>query len=110
MMNNPQQMRRFVFVRDRGICRSCGKDCYPPDAISRQIVIDEIMHALHKGETALAMVKRRLGDWQVDHKEPLFLADGNIWYWSLENTQTLCPECHVIKTKEDSLRLTKDHS
>lgn len=42
--------------------------------------------------------------WQHDHIRPLIEANGDITFWQLDNIQTLCHRCHVIKGKEDNAR------
>ena len=40
-------------------------------------------------------------EWQVDHKEPLFLAEKDLSYWAKENLSLLCKPCHARKTVVD---------
>lgn len=46
----------------------------------------------------------RQGHFEVDHKKPLFEADGDPTYWQLPNLVLLCPACHKRKTLDDMVR------
>jgi len=93
IMNSPQDARRFVFLRDRGICAHCGTDCSPNGQEDARDIIQRLM----LGERV-----KRLGKWQLDHMRPLFAADGNPQMWQLANMQTLCETCHIVKGVEDN--------
>lgn len=66
----PTATRRAVRKRDKGVCAQCGVQC------------------TDKGTTK----------WHMDHIVPLIEAQGDIKYWRLPNLQTLCTDCHKIKT------------
>jgi 5-methylcytosine-specific restriction endonuclease McrA len=103
IMNNPQQARRMVFVRDRGYCCDCGKDCFNGSEAKRQETVNIILHGSVSG-MALDVRAMPLGTWEVDHDIPLWVAPsmGNPpELWMLPNMRTRCPECHKIKTKAD---------
>lgn len=72
IMNRPRDARAYVWEHFKGTCQHCMKASWA------------------YGET-----------WEVDHKEPLFLAAGNLSYWAKENLQLLCSACHKIKSKAD---------
>lgn len=74
VMNNPDEARRHVFLREKGTCEKCGKK------------------SLH------------MKDFQVDHVKPLFEANGDLSYYGEENMQLLCYDCHLEKTKSDMIR------
>ena len=75
LLTRQSHAKRAVKKRDKGICKDCGKFC------------------------------RYRHEWQLDHEKPLIEANGNVWYWSLENLATRCVECHKKKTiKENKLR------
>jgi 5-methylcytosine-specific restriction endonuclease McrA len=42
--------------------------------------------------------------WQHDHRRPLVEANGDLSYWQLDNIQTLCTACHIVKGREDNAR------
>jgi 5-methylcytosine-specific restriction endonuclease McrA len=102
IMNSPRDARRFVFVRDRGICKDCGKNCAPdngnPATVAR--IIEQIMSP-PPGQTHKQLPPLRLGLWELDHVIPLSQAKGRPECFQLGNMQTLCPKCHVAKTKAD---------
>lgn len=78
MLTRQSYVKREVKKRDKGICAKCGTQC------------------------------RYKNEWDLDHAKPLIEANGNLWYWSLENLQTLCKKCHKIKTaSENSARRIK---
>ncbi len=76
IMSDPQEARRFVFQRDKGVCALC--QC----------------------------VDARLnGDWDVDHIVPLAEAPREHQFWGPSNLQTLCRNnCHQEKTAEENSR------
>lgn len=93
IMNSPKDARRFVFLRDRGICGKCNYDCSPRGATHSQEIVSKLMQGFDV---------RKLGNWELDHIVPLFAAQGNPDCWKLPNMMTLCRPCHVIKTKADN--------
>lgn len=76
----PSATRRAVWKRDNGKCASCGTMC----------------------------TKSGLTKWHMDHITPLIEANGNLDFWRMANLQTLCVQCHNIKTsKEATARAVK---
>lgn len=70
----PKETRKEVYRRDKGICRSCGKKC-----------------------------ARKYRDvWHLDHIKPLIEAQGDLEYWKMDNLQTLCQDCHKLKTATEA--------
>lgn len=69
--NSATKARQFVFKRESGTCQECG------------------------------CKSRKLTDFQVDHIVPLFEANGELRYYTSENMQLLCIECHRKKTAID---------
>lgn len=70
--------RRDVFARDGGHCAECG-------------VVDP--------------------KWAHDHQRPLWqarLSDNPGWFWSLENSQSLCTAHHAVKTKIEAKMRAKE--
>lgn len=92
IMNSPQDARRFVFIRDRGMCARCGVDCSPRGQEHARQIVSKLMQGYEI---------RKLGLWELDHIVPLFAADGNPDMWKLPNLQSLCPPCHLAKGRED---------
>ena len=41
------------------------------------------------------------GDFEADHIKPLYESFGDLAYFSTENVQLICTECHKKKTKGD---------
>jgi 5-methylcytosine-specific restriction endonuclease McrA len=71
-----REARRHVWLRDRGKCKSCGKQC-----TRRGWDLDHIKPLLEqKG------LKENELDWT---------------YYGLDNMQTLCRPCHREKTNKD---------
>lgn len=106
IMNNPQQARRFVFVRDRGVCRDCGTDCFTLGETKRYDTVKLILEGSMSG-VVIAATALPLGTWELDHIIPLWMAPhlGNPPHlWKLGNMATLCPACHVTKTKSDEVK------
>lgn len=108
IMNSPRDARRFVFVRDRGLCRSCGANCQPdgsdPQAVAN--IIEQIMSP--PGETMSTRFHKpmNLGQWELDHIFPLSEAErvgSPLELWTMSNMATLCHDCHVEKTKLDRI-------
>lgn len=98
IMNSPQDARKFVFVRDRGICVRCNMDCSPRGQDHASEIVQKIMQGYDV---------RKLGKWQLDHITPLFASQGNPDVWKIGNMQTLCGPCHTIKSQEDNQRYSE---
>lgn len=82
--------RNALLLRDRGVCASCGTACVHWQAGS------EHMHFHRQCRLSTNVLA-----WEADHIFPLAIAPMDMWYWGLENLQTLCEPCHKIKTKRD---------
>ena len=75
-----REARRHVWLRDRGKCNGCGKQC-----TRRGWDLDHIKPLMEqKG------IKANKLDWS---------------YYELNNMQTLCRPCHKKKTKQDMKKL-----
>lgn len=73
--------RRDVFARDGGVCAECGGDSAPCKI------------------------------WHHDHERPLWqaaFATDPAWFWSLENSQTLCTLHHDRKTRREATMRAKE--
>ena len=71
LINRPREMRRHVFIRDKGVCQECG------------------------------FFRPSIRDFEADHILPLFDAFGDLRYWEPTNVHLKCKDCHKEKTKED---------
>jgi hypothetical protein len=75
IMSSPSDARRYLWKREQGVCQGCGKDTWKYDE-----------------------------SWEVDHRKPLFEANGDLSYWHPDNLQLLCWTCHGNKTKAEATR------
>ena len=90
-------LRSQLFLRDKGICASCGLDTltlrrrlYDLRDEDRVRVGEEYGYTPHSS--------RSLSLWEADHVVPVFRGGG---LSGLSNFQTLCTPCHRKKTRED---------
>ena len=83
--------RRALWERDKGVCRQCGLDTLAKALSERP----EWYHAHLKLGVSTSKY------WQADHVVALINAERDLKFWTLENLQTLCTECHKKKTKQD---------
>lgn len=84
----PEFVRRKLLIRDRGVCRACGKNVFAGTVFER-LPLEKLVH-------------RRTGHlWQADHI--VEVADGG-GECDLDNYQTLCTEDHKRKTAEFAAR------
>lgn len=77
LRSRPMYARRFIWERDQGKCAKCDTE-----------------------------VKRRYGDWDLDHIVPLI--DGGSH--GPENMQILCKPCHKVKTSQEAKERAKRKS
>lgn len=117
----PEIARAAVYIRDSGVCALCGTDgtSYPAtyDGRGYQVQLDKGW--LFERCLLVAEGKRLklngtlppLGNWQADHVIPLWCLDEerakSLVYWGLDNLQTLCPDCHAIKTEREAAQRAK---
>lgn len=99
IMTSPQEARLFVFVRDRGVCSGCGKDCFGGTEEQRRQTVEAIM-TRPPGSGPLRLP---LGRWELDHVEPLSTESRDPRKWQLGNMSSLCKDCHAAKTKKDRI-------
>jgi len=108
----------FYFSAKKGSCRFCGEIIFNDNGEIRTRAnwhtkcVTEYKIIYWPAKTALEVKKRDKGicascgnktkDWQVDHIKPLIEANGQLEYWLMDNLQTLCIECHKIKTISES--------
>jgi len=98
----PNETRKAVFARDKGICVKCGLDTCDP--VHHRDLIEK--HGWQNHTDAWLrhwLSSRRSGAgirWQADHIVELKDCERDITMWSLGNLQTLCTACHLHKSTE----------
>ena len=75
--------------------------------MSRPQVARKEIEKRDKGRCRKCGKKCRKDEWQADHVLPLHTANGDLGFWQLDNLQTLCVQCHAIKTKEENVKRTE---
>lgn len=102
----------------RGTCRFCGEAIIENGKVNgrkhwHQACADTWTIMNNPADARKAVLKRdrytcqdcghqdRFGQFEVDHREPLFEAKGNPVYWQLPNLVLLCVPCHQVKTQVD---------
>lgn len=101
----PDVAASAVFKRDHGVCANCKLDT---DTLRKQFykawartdVTTKEPSKLIKQYPWMRLWKRRF--WEVDHIKPLWMSNGDIAYFHLDNLQTLCEPCHEAKSKLDT--------
>jgi 5-methylcytosine-specific restriction endonuclease McrA len=106
---------------DRGTCRFCGEPIIENGKVNgrkhwHQPCAD-IWKIMNNPADARTHVTRREnftcqdcgwhhpnGQFEVDHVEPLYEANGDPRYWQPGNLALLCVDCHKSKTKQDMIR------
>ena len=105
----------------RGTCRFCGDDIIEAGKINRRkhwhTACGELWRLMNNPADARDHVlkrdkrtcqgcgaKGRTVKFEIDHKLPLFEANGDLGYWKPDNLVTLCRTCHVEKTRTDMSR------
>jgi|SRR5581483_1871664 5-methylcytosine-specific restriction protein A len=103
LRSQPAYLREQVFLRDRGICASCGVDTV---AAARRI-------RFTRGANRQALLQHwglrtrsRKSLWDADHIVPVSEGGGQC---DLANMRTLCLRCHRVATAElrERIRRTK---
>lgn len=101
--------REQVFLRDHGVCQSCGLDTEKLKSLLYR-VRDQ------KGEAAylelLAFYRKKTGYhfsidkhlWEMDHRIPVAQGGGSC---DTTNLTTLCVPCHRLKTRRERRRKRK---
>lgn len=124
IVTDPAYAKRMVFERDQGVCAVCGvdtkeikkkmdllrssaerpkRDDETGDQFTTFIFQAQVDLLKYEMELAIDRVKnpnRHL--WEADHKQALCKSNGEIKFFILDNIQTLCVPCHVIKSKQDT--------
>ncbi len=116
----PADTRAAVWGRDQGICARCGLDAERQwkrwNKANRIITFTywrkssvkerHAVRLIQAAESRLARMGKgwKAGAWQHDHIRPLIEANGELSFWQLDNIQTLCGGCHVLKGREDNRR------
>lgn len=92
LRTQPGYLREQVFLRDRGICASCGADT--------AAALGQLRRSRGANRAALLAQwkpgRRRRGSlWDADHITPVIEGGGEC---DLENIRTLCLRCHRAAT------------
>ena len=115
---------RHYYTKTKGHCRLCGLFILKEDdninmrKSWHKDCVDEYMFIYHSAETRKVVFERDMGvcnwcgdkarGWHADHIKPLVeQKDKEVLdysYWSLDNLQTLCPNCHYKKTGEEATK------
>lgn len=106
LRTDARYLRNAVRERDKGICASCGCDCYRLRRIIRLIARDRtVPWQFARSEAAAILKDLGFGNvrdleksyWEADHIESVVEGGGEC---SISNIQTLCRACHLEKTRE----------
>jgi hypothetical protein len=121
----------FYYIKKKGQCRMCGELILKNEQVNKRAswhfnCADEYMMIYHPGETRKRIWKRDRGQcahcsdvmprksrkhdlkWHVDHIKPLWEQKGkefdqiDLSYWEEENLQTLCTDCHSLKSAKEA--------
>ena len=121
---------KSYYTKVKGQCRWCDKIIVKEDGSINvrknwhQDCVDEYMFIYHSKETRAIVYKRDRGvcvwcdslshRWHVDHIKPLVEQKGksvkelDYSYWGMDNLQTLCSNCHRMKTSDEAHNRAKD--
>lgn len=99
LRTNAAHLRERVFERDRGICAVCHLDC-----IAEFRRIRRLKGAARVKAQALWALEGRKSLWDADHIVAVSEGGGEC---DLSNMQTLCLQCHRVRTAELRNRLSK---
>jgi DNA modification methylase len=99
LRTDPGYLRKNVFIRDKGVCAKCGRNC---DKLQKELrALDNAARRERRKE--LNIPEGRKTFWDADHVLPVSKNGGEC---GIGNLQTLCWECHKQKTKEDRRMVT----
>lgn len=97
---DPAKMREFLIARDHERCERCNADCSIPRGFrpGSRMVTDA-------GYEFTQIIP--IPSWHADHVVPLWKVAQlqpleHIKFFEPENVQTLCDECHGIKTAQEA--------
>jgi ribosomal protein L37E len=119
------------YKQKKGYCRMCGESIIKNNQINKRAswhpdCVDEYMLIYHQNEARKQAWSRDKGKcaqcgvilprksrtknlkWHVDHIKPLFeqkgkhIDDIDFNYWKMNNLQTLCFECHAVKSADEA--------
>lgn len=94
LRSDPAYLRRFVFKRDRGVCRVCRMDT---ESVLRDL-LDKPLKERKKLCAALGFPWHRVKGgslWDADHIQAVAEGGG---LCGIDNIQSLCAACHRRKT------------
>lgn len=93
--------REQVFLRDRGVCQSCGLDTEKLKTLLYRVrtekgedAYQELLHLYAKKTGYSFSLEKHF--FEVDHIRPVAWGGGSC---GIDNLQSLCPPCHRIKTR-----------
>lgn len=104
----------------QGSCRWCGGAIYRkngaintranwhPDCVKSYRLIHfprdtkKAVWQRDKGVCYLCGTRKARRDWELEHIQPLYLAEGRIEFWQLDNLATACRPCHKEKTAKEA--------
>ena len=121
---------KSYYTKVKGQCRWCDKIIVKEDGSINvrknwhQDCVNEYMFIYHSKETRAIVYKRDSGicawcdslshRWHADHIKPLVEQKGksvkelDYTYWGMDNLQTLCSNCHRMKTSDEAHNRAKD--
>ena len=123
LYRQPPYPATFIKPRIKGICRWCGKPvnekrrtywhkaCYEEFLSVRYPSKLKVWHRC-KGKCAVCgKTKKESGrKLEYDHIVSLRDASRELKYWTTENLQLLCHNCHVKKTQYDNKARKENHN
>lgn len=93
--------RPYVWIRDRGSCRNCGRDLRWQEEHRRTTWHGRAWTSVEAWEAWRLRVGRGPEPWECDHIVPVAEGGGDLGF---ENLQVLCVPCHKRKTAEQAAR------
>jgi 5-methylcytosine-specific restriction endonuclease McrA len=98
---SPNHLSELVMKRDQGKCAICGE--------TKKIPYEYRSHDMVDGKWQTVTKTGYNSDIEIDHIKALCLLNDeerkDLYWWGLDNLQTLCHACHVAKTRDDMAKL-----
>lgn len=113
-------LRSALWQRDRGVCAGCGKTCwhFGPGHDETDVRLDDPTSAKFWADIGLEVWgpfqwARMIDDgWEADHVVPLWSVDREardaFRFWTIDNAQTLCLQCHRAKSAREAQQRAKE--